>query len=266
MTSATEMMYMPFNEDVRYLGKELVKFFGGKLGKSGSSLTLSALNAQFLPTLHVQSLWAVVLALTWSATMYHLSMYLHYKHPDSLAAAHKKDDDAPLAGDGDNDNDELLILSNTTSESNLSVLSDGQVGMSLEEFVDGDLGLEGISPPEGWIDGVYHDAATFHHPHPAHHTHTTAAAEQKEDRKTVRFQTPSAMRRENSSANISRTSDASLGSASRSTNNEHKNYFLRIGSTHVSLHSLGGLGDTGEEAIDTNPHSAGIFAKTGFYW
>ena len=40
MSSAMEMIYMPMGHDVRYLGKELIRFFGHKLGKSGTSLIL----------------------------------------------------------------------------------------------------------------------------------------------------------------------------------------------------------------------------------
>jgi ATP/ADP translocase len=34
MTSATEMIYMPMNHQERYLGKELIRFFGHRMGKS----------------------------------------------------------------------------------------------------------------------------------------------------------------------------------------------------------------------------------------
>jgi ATP/ADP translocase len=33
MTAATEMIYMPMSHDDRYLGKEVIRFFGHKLGR-----------------------------------------------------------------------------------------------------------------------------------------------------------------------------------------------------------------------------------------
>ena len=36
MTSATEMIYMPMGHEHRYLGKELIRFFGHRMGKSGN--------------------------------------------------------------------------------------------------------------------------------------------------------------------------------------------------------------------------------------
>ena len=37
MHSASEMIYMPMGHEVRYVGKELIRYFGHKLGKSGKS-------------------------------------------------------------------------------------------------------------------------------------------------------------------------------------------------------------------------------------
>jgi len=76
MHSASEMIYMPMGHDVRYLGKELIRFFGHKLGKSGASLVLSAAVSHVDPSLAMQSVWGAALTLCWGATMYHLSSYL----------------------------------------------------------------------------------------------------------------------------------------------------------------------------------------------
>jgi ATP/ADP translocase len=38
MHSASEMIYMPMGHEVRYVGKELIRYFGHKLGKSGISI------------------------------------------------------------------------------------------------------------------------------------------------------------------------------------------------------------------------------------
>lgn len=73
MHSASEMIYMPMGHEVRYLGKELIRFFGHKLGKSGSSLVLSALVSHVNPSLSVQSVWGAVLTLTWGGAMFFLS-------------------------------------------------------------------------------------------------------------------------------------------------------------------------------------------------
>jgi hypothetical protein len=69
MHSASEMIYMPMGHEVRYLGKELIRFFGHKLGKSASSLVLSALVSQLQPSLAMQSTWGAVLTLCWGASM-----------------------------------------------------------------------------------------------------------------------------------------------------------------------------------------------------
>ena len=202
-----------------------MKFFGGKLGKSGSSLTLSALSAHFQPSFPVQSIWAGILALSWTLSMYLVSHYLYYRHPDS--SAHKKDDDEVVE-------EEPLILSNTTSESNLSGISESAPTISLEEFVDEDLGLEGISPPDGWIFNELDKPTT---------NKLTEPVVSETPIRRVRFQTPS--RRDSFGPSIK-------------GQHQQPNYLLRIGSTHVSLSSLG-EDDSGEQA-------PGIFSKTGFYW
>jgi hypothetical protein len=79
MTSSMEMIYMPMGHEVRYLGKELIRFFGHRLGKSGTSLMLSAASAHFKPTLRAQSVWSGTLAAVWGASMFLLSAHLSNK-------------------------------------------------------------------------------------------------------------------------------------------------------------------------------------------
>jgi ATP/ADP translocase len=69
MTAASEMIYMPMDRDVRYLGKELIKFFGHKLGKSTASLILSFFIARLDPSLSTQSVWGAVFTGLWTVTM-----------------------------------------------------------------------------------------------------------------------------------------------------------------------------------------------------
>ena len=190
-------------------------------------MTLSALSAHFQPSFSVQSIWAGILALAWTLSMYLVFHYLYYHHPD--ISARKKDDDIVVE-------EEPLILSNTTSESNLSGISESAPTISLEEFVDEDLGLEGISPPDGW---VFNDLDK-----PTNTLIESTVSEIPVRR--VRFQTPSR-----------RASDISV--TSNHGNRElQPNYLLRIGSTHVSLSSLGD-----EDSPEQGP---GIFSKSGFYW
>ena len=76
MTSAMEMIYMPMGHEVRYLGKELIRFFGHRLGKSATSLLLSAACAYLKPTAHVLTVWTTTIAALWGASMYSLSKNL----------------------------------------------------------------------------------------------------------------------------------------------------------------------------------------------
>ena len=54
MTSATEMIYMPMSGEQRYLGKELIRFFGHRMGRSFAVMILSAASVHFKPTLATQ--------------------------------------------------------------------------------------------------------------------------------------------------------------------------------------------------------------------
>jgi hypothetical protein len=76
MTAASEMIYVDMGHEVRYLGKELIRYFGHKMGKSAASLLLSGLIAQFDPTLRTQSLWGAGLSLCWAYSMYQLANHL----------------------------------------------------------------------------------------------------------------------------------------------------------------------------------------------
>ena len=84
LTSAMELIYMPMGHEVRYLGKELIRFFGHRLGKSGTSLLLSAASAHFRPSLPTQTIWSSTLAAIWGASMYLLSSHLATKATQNL--------------------------------------------------------------------------------------------------------------------------------------------------------------------------------------
>jgi hypothetical protein len=76
MHSAAEMIYMPLGHELRYVGKELVKFFGTKVGKSISSLILSLVINQLNLSLSVQSIIGAGLTIVWGFTIFRLSDYL----------------------------------------------------------------------------------------------------------------------------------------------------------------------------------------------
>lgn len=75
-TAATEMIYQPMTYEARYLGKELIKFFGQKLGRSGSQLVLTTAMVKLQPSLATQSMWCSGLAVSWGAVMILLSNHL----------------------------------------------------------------------------------------------------------------------------------------------------------------------------------------------
>jgi hypothetical protein len=80
MTSATEMIYMPMDHDQRYLGKELVRFFGHKMGRTVAVFVLSAANAHFNPSIWMQSSWAGVITALWIVIMSYLSTHLAHRN------------------------------------------------------------------------------------------------------------------------------------------------------------------------------------------
>eukprot|EP00596_Hydrurales_sp_CCMP1899_P008921 CAMPEP_0119033876 /NCGR_PEP_ID=MMETSP1177-20130426/947_1 /TAXON_ID=2985 /ORGANISM="Ochromonas sp, Strain CCMP1899" /LENGTH=346 /DNA_ID=CAMNT_0006990969 /DNA_START=1188 /DNA_END=2228 /DNA_ORIENTATION=- len=80
MTSATEMIYMPMDHDHRYLGKELVRFFGHKMGRTVAVFVLSAANAHFNPSIGMQSSWAGSITLLWIVIMSYLSTHLAHRN------------------------------------------------------------------------------------------------------------------------------------------------------------------------------------------
>jgi hypothetical protein len=119
MTAASEMIYMPMGHDVRYLGKELIKFFGHKLGKSAASLVLSACVAKFEPSLSTQSVWGAVFTLCWGLTMIQLARYLTERdHFDNLES--NKSIIGNLASSNDNNKNDV-VYDTTSDESNDSV-------------------------------------------------------------------------------------------------------------------------------------------------
>ena len=83
MSSAMEMIYLPMGHEVRYLGKELIRFFGHKLGKSGTSLLLSAAIRHFQPGLQDQTMWGASLVALWGGTLYILSDHLSTRNHES---------------------------------------------------------------------------------------------------------------------------------------------------------------------------------------
>jgi ATP/ADP translocase len=56
ITGATEMIYVPMSLEIRYVGKEFVRFFGQKGGKSVASVLLSGINAHMSCCLRVPKL------------------------------------------------------------------------------------------------------------------------------------------------------------------------------------------------------------------
>ena len=79
---------MPMSHDHRYLGKELIKFFGHRMGKSGATLLLSAASAHFSPSMRTQSLWSFVITAAWSGVTLVLSNHLAARN-DGIAANEK---------------------------------------------------------------------------------------------------------------------------------------------------------------------------------
>ncbi|RYG65579.1 hypothetical protein EON64_11625, partial [archaeon] len=76
MNAASEMIYVPLGHEVRYLGKELIKFFGHKLGKSLSSVIISTAIHKFSPSLQQQSIWGLGFTVIWGASLLWLSKHL----------------------------------------------------------------------------------------------------------------------------------------------------------------------------------------------
>eukprot|EP00596_Hydrurales_sp_CCMP1899_P002511 CAMPEP_0119045090 /NCGR_PEP_ID=MMETSP1177-20130426/36911_1 /TAXON_ID=2985 /ORGANISM="Ochromonas sp, Strain CCMP1899" /LENGTH=261 /DNA_ID=CAMNT_0007016237 /DNA_START=1226 /DNA_END=2008 /DNA_ORIENTATION=+ len=92
MTSATEMIYMPMNHQERYLGKELIRFFGHRMGKSVAVMILSAASAHFNPSMATQSLWGGLITALWSGTMFCLSRHLALRNESDAIISIISDD------------------------------------------------------------------------------------------------------------------------------------------------------------------------------
>ena len=76
MSSAMEMIYMPMGHDVRYLGKELIRFFGHKLGKSATSLILTYATKSIQPEWDAVVAWSMTAVALWGVTMSLLSAHI----------------------------------------------------------------------------------------------------------------------------------------------------------------------------------------------
>lgn len=111
------MIYMPLNSDIRYLGKEYVRFFGSKLGKTGSSLLLSAIMARLQPSLFTQCLWSWGFACGWGIVMSALSVHLIQLQALTVITT-SLDVPTTRATDG------LCNLNSDSSESDLIVIGD----------------------------------------------------------------------------------------------------------------------------------------------
>ena len=83
MTAASEMIYMPMSVDDRYLGKEVIRFFGHKLGKSGSSVLLSSAVAKIQPSMSTMYFWTGFATLLWGAATYTLAVHLLQREASS---------------------------------------------------------------------------------------------------------------------------------------------------------------------------------------
>ena len=88
MNAATEMIYVPLGHEVRYLGKELIKFFGHKLGKSLSSVVISTAIHKYQPSLQQQSIWGLGFTVVWGAALLCLSKHLVDQEQSGECAAH----------------------------------------------------------------------------------------------------------------------------------------------------------------------------------
>ena len=149
MTVATEMIYMPMDKDVRYLGKELVKFFGHKLGKSGSSIFLSIVSAQYNPTMTFQAGLTFFTSGFWAISMYMLAIHLKTKgnlNPQKDLQDEKVDKlnkKTPINKDSSGYFDNMYF-SDTTNESGSDIASlDSTSSASLCDIY----GSEVITPP-----------------------------------------------------------------------------------------------------------------------
>jgi hypothetical protein len=76
MTSATEMIYMPLDCEVRYVGKEFIRFFGHRLGKSFASIILCTFNAKYQWSHFSQAAIAIVFACIWELIMLILAQHI----------------------------------------------------------------------------------------------------------------------------------------------------------------------------------------------
>lgn len=123
LAGAMEMVYMPLDSETRYLGKEYVRFFGSKLGKTGASLALTTLTAQIRPSLTTQCLWSLSLAVAWSGVMTILSSHLSDKikaaesaHAASVSSQQSKDVTALAPGRDEGRSDTERVVNDASGE------------------------------------------------------------------------------------------------------------------------------------------------------
>jgi hypothetical protein len=135
MHSASELIYMPLGQEVRYVGKELIKFFGHKLGKSFASLILSVLIAKLSPSLWVQILWGAIFAMIWGIVLMKLSTILvdiHAEHDrKELSSSQSKSQTELDSACAENNKHIVVMNSATSSTSQLGYMADaGSSGTS----------------------------------------------------------------------------------------------------------------------------------------
>ena len=122
LAGAMEMIYMPLDSETRYLGKEYVRFFGSKVGKTGASLALTTLTAHIRPSLTTKCVWSLSLALAWAGVMTFLSAHLSDKISAAESAHTNRDGNAK----------ETMPVSRVVSESNLSTTQESSSSIAQE--------------------------------------------------------------------------------------------------------------------------------------
>lgn len=136
MTAASEMIYMPMDHDVRYLGKELIKFFGHKLGKSTASLMLSFCIGALNPSLSSQSLWGAVFSGFWAINMYQLSQYLtkrQHKISGSNQDSIKKGSKDSLNSVDSGEDEQVVLVASEVDLSGKGKIEEVREGAALQE-------------------------------------------------------------------------------------------------------------------------------------
>lgn len=269
MTAAGEMIYMPMSHDDRYLGKEVIRFFGHKLGKSGSSLLLSTASSRLQPSSATMSSWAGAATIIWGVATHILSYHLATRDTSPISttspAIVKTTPSKPVAegvgnGLGADDDDTHEKSSTTTGESHDSVQLVGAEEDWSEPTSDSELdAVSMITPPQQlWYPSVSRSTD-------AHIPHTESPVA------TATFLSPSMRRRrvvgtsieaaavtrdngvaQNSSSLDSDALDQPRTSRSRSLSGDRMSLMVRIGSVLVSLSQLGDNQFSSSKEVDRN--------------